>query len=67
MPQTINLDPNGNPIPNDGVGTGTGGPIRTSIDLAPTCFRGTFQNPCFWILVGAGGVVLAYYLLVKRK
>ena len=66
MSQTINLDANGNPIPDSGAAGATGA-MRPSIDLAPTCFRGTFQNPCFWILVGAGSVVLAYYLLVKRK
>ncbi len=40
---------------------------RPTVDLAPCHFGGTFQNPCFWILLGIGGTILAQYLLRSRK
>lgn len=62
MAQTINLDANGNPIPDQGSPAG-----RPAIDLAPVCFRGTFTNPCFWLLVGVIGTLAAQYILSGRK
>ena len=59
MAQTINLDEDGNPIPNP--------TSRTNIDLAPVCFKGTFQNPCFWILFGVGATLAVQYILSRRK
>ena len=40
-------------------------PEGTTVDLTPTNFSGTFQNPCFWILVGIAGTIACQYLLKK--
>lgn len=42
-------------------------PEGTTVDLTPTTFGGTFQHPCFWILVGVIGVITAQYLLKSSK
>ena len=64
MPQTINLDTNGNPIQDTGAASPAG---RPAIDLAPICFRGTFTNPCFWLLIGVIGTLAAQYVLSGRN
>lgn len=38
---------------------------RTTVDLAPTDFSGTFRNPCFWILVGIAATLGVQYILKK--
>lgn len=52
-------DPTDNPAP-------TGGGAR--LDLQPVSVGlQTFQNPCFWILLGVLGTVAVQYVLSERK
>jgi hypothetical protein len=40
---------------------------KPSVDLVPVSFGATFQNPCFWILVGIAGTIAAQYLLKSHR
>lgn len=42
---------------------------KTTVDLTPVHFRGTFQNPLTWVLIGIGITIGAQCLLahLKRK
>jgi hypothetical protein len=40
---------------------------RPTVDLAPCHFSGTFQNPCFWILVGVAATLAVQYVFTNAK
>lgn len=40
---------------------------QRTVDLVPCNFRGTFQNPCFWVLIGIGATLAFQYILSKKK
>lgn len=40
---------------------------QRTVDLVPCHFRGTFQNPCFWVLIGIGATLAFQYILTKKK
>lgn len=42
-------------------------PSQRTVDLVPCNFRGTFQNPCFWVLIGIGATLAFQYILAKKK
>lgn len=42
-------------------------PTQRTVDLVPCNFRGTFQNPCFWVLIGIGATLAFQYILAKKK
>jgi len=42
-------------------------PTQRTVDLVPCNFRGTFQNPCFWVLIGIGATLAFQYILSKKK
>lgn len=40
---------------------------RPTVDLAPCHFAGTFQNPCFWLLLGVIGTIAVQYVFKKAR
>lgn len=38
---------------------------QRTVDLVPCNFQNTFQNPCFWVLLGIIGTIGVQYLLKK--
>jgi hypothetical protein len=40
---------------------------RPMVDLTPICFRGTFSNPCFWLLLGISGTLAVQYIFQRQK
>lgn len=51
-----------------GQDTGPQPAPQTSVDLRSVTFgRGTFENPCFWILIGVVGTITVQYMLKQRS
>lgn len=56
----------GKPLGDDPDSAQTPKP-RPTVDLAPCHFSGTFQNPCFWILVGVAAALAVQYVFTTTK
>jgi len=59
-------------VETDSVGDSPSTPApsnKTTVDLTPVHFSGTFQNPLTWVLIGIGITIGAQCLLahLKRK
>jgi hypothetical protein len=51
-----------------GQDTGRESAPQTSVDLrSVTVGRGTFENPCFWILVGIIGTIGVQYMMKRSR
>lgn len=57
----------GKPLGADPDDDSTNPAPRPTVDLAPCHFSGTFQNPCFWILVGVAATLAVQYVFTNVK